>query len=423
MAGSAPDRAAALPRYIALRYVRAGRGGGLVSFMSAISILGLALGVALLLTALSIMNGFDRELRQNVLGIVPHISLRAPAGLNEEQWLVLRAELAADADIASVSPVIEMQAVAATAAGNSGVMAHGVDPELESTYSVIDRFMLAGGLEDLGRHRWGAVIGETLARNLQASIGDRVRLYSPALAINPLTPMANFREFEVRGIFRVGSRELDSRLALINRDAARALFRLRGSWNALWLRAGDALEAERLLAQIGPRLPPAIVAESWTGEFGAVYENIRFSRGLVGFLLWLLIVAAAFNLVVGLIMIVRDKRADIAVLRALGAAPGIIHRIFMWQGALIGATGIFLGLAAGIPASLYIGDLARFIEARLGVELLSAEVYPMDYLPSSLRLRDIVATSAGVLLLALLATIYPARRAAAVKPAVALRAE
>ena len=426
MANSASDRAAALPLlplYIALRYVGAGRGGGLVSFMSAVSILGLALGIALLLTVLSIMNGFDREMRQNVLGIVPHITLRAEAGLNTEQWRALRSEFSADADIESVSPIIETQAVVATAAGNSGVAANGVDPELEAEYSAIDRFMVAGGLGVLGDTHWGIVLGEALALDLKVSLGERVRLYSPALAVNPLTPIVNFRDFEVSGVFRVGSRDLDSRLVLINRDAARALFRLRGPQNALWLRIGDVLEAQNLLREIAPQLPPEVAADSWISQFGAVYENIRFSRDLIGFLLWLLVAVAAFNLVVSLIMIVRDKRADIAVLRALGADPGIINRIFLWQGALIGATGIVLGLVAGILGSLYVGDLARFIEARLGVELLNADIYPMDYLPSSLQFDDILIVCAGVLLLSLLATVYPARRAAAVRPAVALRAE
>lgn len=423
MANSVPDQSAALPRYIALRYIGAGRGSGLVSFMSAISILGLALGIALLLTVLSIMNGFDREMRQNVLGIVPHVSLRAAEGIPERNWLELQSGLAANQAIVSISPIIEMQAVIATDAGNSGVMANGIDPETEAGFSAIDRFMLEGSLRILQQNRWGIVLGESLAQSLDVEAGDFVRLYSPALAVNPLVPMVNFRQFEVSGIFRVGSRELDSRLVLINRDAAQALFRLRESQNAIWIRTDDVLAADRLLAEIVPALPPEIAADSWISQFGAVYENIRFSRALISFLLWLLIAVAAFNLVVSLIMIVRDKRADIAVLRAMGAEPGAINRIFVWQGALIAVTGIGLGLAAGVLGSLYVSDFARFIETRFGVELLNADVYPMDYLPSALQLSDILTVSGGVLLLAMLATIYPARRAAAVRPAVALRAE
>ncbi len=423
MANSNPERPLALSRHIALRYVGAHRGGGLVSFMSAISILGLALGIALLLTVLSIMNGFDREMRRNVLGIVPHISLRGDAGPTSAQWRDLQASLAAYPGIASVSPVIETQAVVASEAGNRGVMANGVDAGLESEYSVLDRFMLEGDLGRLGQTRWGIVLGDTLARDLQVGVGGRVRLYAPALIVNPLAPTVNSREFEVSGIFRVGSRELDSRLVVLNREAARALFRLRAPQNALWLRTADVLGADALLRELSPRLPAEIAAESWVSQFGAVYENIRFSRNLIGFLLWLLIAVAAFNLVVSLIMIVRDKRADIAVLRALGADPGVIGGIFMWQGALVGATGIALGLSAGIAGSLYISDLARVIETWFDIELLNAEVYPMDYLPSSLQIGDVLSVSAGVLLLSLLATVYPARRAAAVRPALALRAE
>ena len=219
MANSNPERPLALSRHIALRYVGAHRGGGLVSFMSAISILGLALGIALLLTVLSIMNGFDREMRRNVLGIVPHISLRGDAGPTSAQWRDLQASLAAYPGIASVSPVIETQAVVASEAGNRGVMANGVDAGLESEYSVLDRFMLEGDLGRLGQTRWGIVLGDTLARDLQVGVGGRVRLYAPALIVNPLAPTVNSREFEVSGIFRVGSRELDSRLVVLNREA------------------------------------------------------------------------------------------------------------------------------------------------------------------------------------------------------------
>ncbi len=413
----------ALPRFIALRYVSAGRGGGLVSFMSAIAIAGLALGIALLLTVLSIMNGFDREMRRNVLGVAPHISLRSEGGMAEESWLALQDELAGRDGIVSISPRIEMRALVATESGNRGVIANGVDPAREAESSAMERFMLQGGLDALAANPWGVVLGESLARDLDLSLGDPVNLYSPALAINPLTPLANFRRFTVSGIFRVGSRQIDDGLVLLNRPAAQVLFRLRSPRNALWLRVGDVLEAERRLAEIAPVLPDAVRGDTWISEFGAVYENIRFSRTLVSFLLWLLIAVAAFNLVVSLILIVRDKRADIAVLRALGAGPGAILRIFLWQGALIGVTGICLGLATGVLGSLYIGDLAGFVEARLGVELLNPDIYPMDFLPSRLQWGDIVTVSAGVLLLSLLATIHPARRAAAVRPAVALRAE
>ncbi len=421
MADSRTERPVALSRHIAWRQVSSSRGGGPVSFMSGIAISGLALGVALLLTVLSIMNGFDRELRGNVLGVVPHLVLRSPAPASEGQWSALAVQLEGSAGIASLSRVIEMQAVVATSSGHAGIMVHGVDALPEAEASVLDAFMGSGGLGMLDETRWGIVLGEALAQRLQVSLGDSVDVYSPQLTVNPVASRATFRRFEVSGIFRIGSQQLDDRLALVNRDAARALFRLRSGQNALWLRADDALDADRLLAELAAGLPAGVSIDSWTREFGAIYENIRFSRALISFLLWLLIAVAAFNLVVSLIMIVRDRRADIAVLRALGASPATIGSIFVWQGALIALAGLGIGLLLGVLGSLHVSDLANFIEARFGVELLNAEVYPIDYLPSQLRFADIATISLGVLSLALLATLYPASRAARVLPAVALR--
>ncbi len=423
MDNSAPERRPGLAGYIALRYVGAGRGGGLVSFMSAIAILGLALSIALLLTVLSILNGFDREMRQSVLGIVPHIALRSSGGVSAAEWSVLQADLAATADIASISPLIESPAVIVASGIGRGVIVNGVDAATEAEVSALDRFMLWGGLNALAEDRWGIVLGETLARELDVGPGDQVQLYSPSLSINPLMSAVNFRNFEISGVFRVGSRELDGRLTWVNRAAARALFRPDGPQNAIWARSDDVLAADRLLQEIAPRMPPEVELRSWSADFGGVYQNIRFSRALISLLLWLLIAVAAFNLVVSLIMIVRDKRADIAILRTLGAEPGVIRRIFLFQGALIGLIGACLGLAAGTLGSLYIGDLAALIETQFDFELLNAEVYPMDYLPSDLRPIDICVIGGGVMLLSMLATIYPAHRAAAVRPAVALRAE
>ena len=205
--------------------------------------------------------------------------------------------------------------------------------------------------------------------------------------------------------------------------SARALFKLRTPYNGLRLRTDDVLLADQVRAELAGGLPDVVTTESWTLRFGSIYENIKFSRTIIGFMLWLLVGVAAFNLVVSLIMIVRDKTGDIAILRTLGASPVTINRIFMWQGCFISLLGIVIGVALGILGSLQITNLAEFIERRFSIQLLSAEVYPIDFLPSQLRLADIGFVIVGVLLLSLLATIYPARRAAAVQPAEALRAE
>ena len=410
-------------RYIALRYVSVGKRSQLVSFMSAISIFGLALGIAILITVLSVMNGFDREMRENILGIVPHITINSDKNLSIDAWLEIQNLVNDNPQIVSAAPVINTLGVVVSDAGNKGVLVNGIDAGSETSVSAIDRFMQAGSLEILQNKKWGLVLGQGLANRLGLALGDQIDLFSPVINLNPITPLATFRSFEVVGIFRVGTQELDSELVIINIDAARALFRLRTPFNGLRLRTVDVLEADAVRASLLNVLPAGSEVRSWTSQFGSIYENIKFSRNIISFMLWLLVGVAAFNLVVSLIMIVRDKTADIAILRTLGASPRIINRVFMWQGGFIALLGIVIGVAFGIFGSLQITAFAAFIERQFSVQLLSAEVYPIDFLPSQLSYVDIIIVIFGVMVLSLLATIYPARRAAAIQPAAALRTE
>jgi lipoprotein-releasing system permease protein len=413
----------ALSRFVAFRYVSAGKNSHLVSFMSAISIFGLALGLAILVIVLSVMNGFDKEMRQSVLGIVPHITISTEENLNETQWQEVRTTIEQNSAVISVSPVIQAIGVAATQGRHKGVVIDGVDAALEAESSAINRFMRAGDLSALIDNRWGVVLGQTLANRLGVELGDNVDLFSTAISINPITPLATFKGFDVVGIYRVGAEELDGNLVMINLSAARSLFRLRTPYNAVHIRTVDVLQAEMVRQEIMNDLSGALRSESWVATLGAIYENIQFSRGVISFMLWLLIAVAAFNLVVSLIMIVRDKRGDIAILRTLGASPKDIKRIFMWQGCFIGLTGIVFGVVLGVLGSLYVSQFAAFIEATFSIQILNAEVYPIDFLPSELNFLDVVTVASGVLVLSLLATIYPASRAAAIQPADALRHE
>lgn len=413
----------ALSRFVAFRYVTVGKSSHLVSFMSAISIFGLALGLATLVIVLSVMNGFDKEMRQSVLGIVPHITISTEENFNETQWQGVRAAIQQNPAVVSVSPVIQAIGVAATQGSHKSVVINGVDAALEAESSAINRFMRAGDLRALIDNRWGVVLGQTLANRLGIELGDNVDLFSTVISINPITPLAAFKGFDVVGIYRVGAEELDSNLVMINLSAARSLFRLRTPYNAVNIRTVDVLQAEMVRQEIMNDLPGALRSESWVARLGAIYENIKFSRGIISFMLWLLIAVAAFNLVVSLIMIVRDKRGDIAILRTLGASPKTIKRIFMWQGCFIGLTGISFGLLLGVLGSLYVSQFVAFIETTFSIQILNAEVYPIDFLPSELNFRDVVTVASGVLVLSLLATIYPASRAAAIQPADALRHE
>ncbi len=417
------DKSVALSRFIAFRYVSAGKSSHLVSFMSSISVFGLALGIAILIIVLSVMNGFDKEMRQSVLAVVPHITLSSEENLNEAQWQEIDSIVAQNPLISSAAPVIQEPGVAATSAGHKSVIINGIDASAEAQYSVISRFMRSGGLGLLQSERWGLVLGQSLANSLEVGLGDNVRLFSTAISINPITPLPTFKGFEVVGIFRVGSEELDGELVIINLAAAHSLFRLRTPFNALHLRTRDVLLAEAIRSELGNVLPADLHSESWVAALGAIYENIQFSRTIISFMLWLLIGVAAFNLVVSLIMIVRDKRSDIAILRTLGASPETINRIFMWQGCFIGLMGISIGIVLGVIGSLNVSQLAAFIENSFSIQLLNAEVYPIDFLPSELHLMDVLLVAAGVLALSLSATIYPARQAAAIQPAEALRAE
>ena len=417
------DRPFQFPRFIALRYVSVGKRSQLVSFMSAISIIGLAFGVAILITVLSVMNGFDKEMRDNILGIVPHISLSSEENLSSDDWQEIAAIINQYPMVESSAPVIETTGVVANAVSNKGVLVNGIDAQLEPSVSAIDRFIIAGSLANLQQVHWGLVMGDTLARRLDVGVGDRVDLFSTAVSVNPITPLATFRSFEVVAVFKVGSQELDSDFVMVNLAAARALYKLRTPYNGLRLRTSDVLLADETRAELQAALPATVETSSWTARFGAIYNNIQFSRTIIGFMLWLLVGVAAFNLIVSLVMIVRDKRGDIAILRTLGASPRMINRIFMWQGGLIGLIGISIGVVFGIIGSLQVSNLAEFIEQRFAIQLLNAEVYPIDFLPSRLSLVDIALVVAGVLVLSLLATIYPARKAAAMQPAEALRAD
>ena len=413
----------ALSRFVAFRYVIAGKNSHLVSFMSAISIFGLALGLAILVIVLSVMNGFDKEMRQSVLGIVPHITISTEENFNDLQWQEVRTTIQQNSAVVSVSPVIQAIGVAATQGSHKGVVINGVDAALEAESSAINRFMRAGDLGALIDNRWGVVLGQTLANRLGVKLGDNVDLFSTAISINPITPLATFKGFDVVGIYRVGAEELDGNLVMINLSAARSLFRLRTPYNAVHIRTVDVLQAEMVRQEIMSDLPGVLRSESWVATLGAIYENIKFSREIISFMLWLLIAVAAFNLVVSLIMIVRDKRGDIAILRTLGASPKTIKRIFMWQGCFIGLTGIVFGVMLGVLGSLYVSQFATFIEAIFSIQILNAEVYPIDFLPSELNFLDVFTVASGVLVLSLLATIYPASRAAAIQPADALRHE
>lgn len=409
--------------FIALRYVSVGRRSQLVSFMSLLSISGLALGISILITVLSVMNGFDREVRENILGILPHGTVKAMDRVTLQQWAAVQDVLDANPDILATAPLIEETGVLAVPGFAKGVVINGVDPALEGQISIIDRFMISGGLAGLSESRFNILLGATLAENLGVGIGDKVALYSLNVSVNPLVALPTQRQFTVAGIYKVGTLELDSAMAMISLQDAQALYRYRDTYTGIRFKVEDLLAIRGEAQMLASTLPRGFEVETWTRLFGNIYENIQFSRSIVGFLLWLLVGVAAFNLVVSLVMIVRDKRGDIAILRTIGASPNTIGRIFLTQGCIVGLIGTVIGVSLGVFFSLTVGDFAALVERVFDIKLLSAEVYPVDFLPSQIRIGDIAGVSVGVFLLSVLATLYPAYRASKVQPAEALRFE
>jgi len=408
---------------IATRYVRTGERSRLVSFMSLLTIGGLALSVAILVSVLSVLNGFEREMRETVLAILPQATVSSEADDATGTREALRERLLAHPDVLDIVPLLEQVGVVATARSSKGVVAAGVDPQAEQRISPLDTYMEGEGFAALEQRRFRVLIGRTLAGQLGVAVGDSLRLYSPDLSLNPVTVLPTQRAFEVAGIYHVGTRELDAEMVLLREDDARALFRKTGEQTGMRLQFRDVLQAAPVAAELSATLPPGWRIRVWTEQFGPVYDNILLSRTIIGFLLWLLVAVAAFNLVVSLVMIVRDKTADIAILRTMGASPGLVARIFLCQGCLVGLIGTLLGMAGGVVLALTVTDLFRWFEQLSGTVLLSADIYPVDYLPSRLQAGDVVTISAGVALLSLLASLYPALRAARMAPAEALRVE
>jgi lipoprotein-releasing system permease protein len=411
--------------FIGRRYASLHSRTLLVGFISLLSVLGLALGVAVLITVLSVMNGFDRELQQRILALVPHItvtSARNQTYFSDEEWQPNLEIIRNTAGVRAVAPWMQLQGMLLANGNTKGVLLNGVDPAREEEVSIISRFMTGGTLGALQPGEFGIVIGTGLADLLDVELGDRVTLVSTVVQITPLGEFNRKRAFVIQGIFDVGS-QLDSNLALVHLADAQRLYRQDNRIHGYRIQTDDLFETQTITDNLRMNLPEGFSFTDWTYNYGSIYENIRMSKTLVGLLLTLLVGVAAFNVVVSLIMVVRDKQGDIAILRTMGTTLGTIRRIFLVQGFIIGLIGTALGVVLGIGFALIAGDLVAGIESLFGTEFLSSDIYPVNYLPTEIRVVDVAMVAALALLLSLFATLYPAARAASVRPAEILRYE
>jgi len=410
-----------LSLFIGLRYTAAKRSNHFISFISLASMLGLMLGVAALIVVLSVMNGFDRELKQRILGMVPHGSISA-YGKSIDDWPAMVERLSQHPDVVAAAPFIQAQGMLTSNGVVRGALVNGIDPQVEAGVSILGNHITEGSLEALNEQRFGIVLGDLLARYLGARVGEKVTLVLPEASVSVAGVVPRLKRFTVVGIFSVGA-ELDANLAYISLNDAAKIKRLGQGVDGIRLKFDDLFDAPARIKEISASLDGYYRSSDWTRTHGNLFQAIQLEKRMIGLLLFLIVLVAAFNIVSTLVMVVTDKKADVAILRTLGATPGRIMRIFMIQGTVIGVLGTLLGAGLGVTLALTISDLIAWVERTFGIQFLNADVYFISYLPSDLQWGDVSIITLSALAISFLATIYPAWRAAKTHPAEALRYE
>lgn len=385
--------------------------------------IGLALGVVVMIVVLSVMNGFDHEMRTRVLGMVPHATLETGEPIND--WQSLATKVKQNPQVTAVAPFTQMQGLLTNNGQVSKVLLNAIDPALERNVSIIDNFMKQGKLDDLTPGSFGIVIGDKAATKLGVGLGDKVTFVAPEVSVTPAGMFPRMKRYTVVGIFHVGAGELDGYLGVTNLQDLAKMHRWKPDQvQGIRLKFDDLFQAPRVAWTIAQQLgEDHYYARDWTRTHGNLYQAIRMEKAMIGLLLLLIVAVAAFNIISTLVMVVNDKKSDIAILRTLGATPGTIMRTFMVQGTVIGVVGTAIGAVLGILAALNVSAAISALEGLIGHKFLNADVYFIDYLPSQVQSQDVVMVCAAALVLSFLATLYPAWRAARTQPAEALRYE
>tara|TARA_R110000822_G_scaffold34103_8_gene97056 strand:+ start:6442 stop:7686 length:1245 start_codon:yes stop_codon:yes gene_type:complete len=408
-----------LPFFIGLRYTRAKRRNHFISFISLISMLGLTLGVMVMILVLSVMNGFDRELRTRILGMVPHATISSEQPM--DNWQTLATRLEEHPQVIAAAPFIQLQGMLTHNGGVAPVLVSGVIPDAEKHVSIIEQHMTQGALSDLHDGEFGIIIGELIAKRFGVQVGDKLTFVLPEASVTPAGVFPRLKRFNVVGVFKVGA-ELDSSLAMIHAgDAARLSRWQPGQMQGLRVKLDDLFQAPKVAWDLALTLPGNYYAQDWTRTHGNLFAAIRMEKTMIGLLLLLIVAVAAFNIISTLVMVVTDKKADIAILRTLGASPGTIMGIFMVQGSVIGVIGTLAGGILGVLAALNVSAMVAGLESLFGVQFLSSDVYFISYLPSQLIWNDVVLICLTALGMSFAATLYPAWRASRTEPAEALR--
>jgi lipoprotein-releasing system permease protein len=411
-----------LELFIGLRYTRAKRRNHFISFISLTSMLGVTVGVAALITVLSVMNGFEREIKQRILGMTAHATVRVASG-QPTDWRDLIARLKQPAHVLGVAPFVTGEAMLSNRGPVQGVLVQGVLPNLEPSVSMVAEHFVEGRLADLRSGGFGIALGAGVAQALRVGMGEKITLISPQPNATPAGVLPRLKQFTVRGIFEVGMNEFDSKSALIHFDDAVRMFRVREGLSGLRLRVDEVMQAPSVAQSLRTVLGPDFKVEDWTQSHVNFYKALATEKTVMFVVLLLIVAVAAFNIISTLVMVVADKESDIAILRTMGLAPFSVMLVFIVQGIVIGFAGTALGTGIGVWLATHLHSVVPALEALFGIRFLDPSVFYISELPSEMRWPDVAWISGIAFLLTLLATLYPSWRAGRVQPAEALRYE
>lgn len=411
-----------VPLMIGLRYTRAKKDNHFISFISLVSMLGIALGIIVLITVMSVMNGFESELRERILGMVPHIVI-GDRGEGFSDWQSLEKAVLQHPDVEAAAPFIDAQAMFRNRGYTKYGLLQGILPDKEAQVSIVDDYMIAGDLNSLKQGEYGIILGISMASSLGVSLSDKVTvLLADGATVSPAGISPRYKRFTVVGIFEVKS-ELDGMLAMIHMKDAAALTRKGDKVSSLRVTTNNVLNAAYTAFELRDVVGDRYYVSDWNYTHGTLFKAVQMEKKMMFILLAFIIAVAAFNIVSTLVMVVTDKQSDIAILRTLGASPSTIMKIFVVQGSLNGIIGTIIGVFGGVALATNLADVVAFIEELWGVQVLPGDVYFIGFLPSVLKWTDVWNISIAALLMSTLATIYPAWKASKTKPAEALRYE
>lgn len=411
-----------LSLFVGLRYTRSRRRNHFISFISGFSALGIALGVIALITVLSVMNGFHKEIQTRILGMASHGDIKGYEG-NLTDWQLALQKAKEHPRVLAAAPYIEAQAMLNSGGDVSGAMVRGVNPALEKDVIDVAEHMKFGSLDDLAKIRWGIILGAELAAKLGVSIGSELTMVVPQMTVTIAGSVPRMKAFTVVGIFEVGMNEYDRGVALVHLPDAAKLLRMKDDVSGVRIRIDDVWDAREVSLELANSLPGRYRVLNWTDYHRNFFAALKMEKRMMGLLLFLVVVIAAFNIISTLVMMVVDKQADIAILKTFGASPGFILRVFVVQGAALGFFGTLMGTFLGVLLAANVDSAVAWIEQAFGLHFIDPNVYYISQLPSDVQLPDVLLVSIGSFVLSLLMTLYPAWKAYKTQPAEALRYE